>query len=102
MCLGLGFHTSTFSVAVMQTQEAGAGLNSLSGELIMVCPRADPEQVLEKEPAELRVWLGSPALHAQGPGSDSQHSKVNKNPNKNETEGKKILAFPDSVLGSSR
>ena len=76
MYLGLGFHISTSSVAVMQTQEAGADLNFLGGELIMVGPRADPEQVLEKEPAGLRVWLGSLALHAQGPGSDYQHSKV--------------------------
>lgn len=70
MCLGLGFHTSIFSVVVMQTQEAGASLNSLCGELIMVGPRVDPEQVQEREPAELRVWLGSVALHTQGPGFD--------------------------------
>lgn len=66
-CLGLSFHTTIFNVAVMQTQEMGAGLNSLRGELILGGPRVDPEQVLEKEAAELRVWLHSLALHAQGP-----------------------------------
>lgn len=71
MCLGLGFHTSILNVAVMQTQEVGAGLNSLSGELIMGGPRVDPEQLLEKDAAELRVWPHSLALHAQSPGFKS-------------------------------
>lgn len=71
MCLGLSFHTTIFNVAVTQTQEVGAGLNSLSGELILGGPRMDPDQVLGKEAVELRVWLHSLALHAQGPGFKS-------------------------------
>lgn len=54
-CLGLGFHTSILNVAVTQTQKVGTSLNSLSEELIMGDPRVDPEQVLEKDAAELRV-----------------------------------------------
>lgn len=42
----------------------------------MVCPKVDPEQLLEKEPTGLRVWLGSLALYAQGPGFEYQQSKV--------------------------
>lgn len=61
----------------------------------MVGSRVDPEQVQEREPAELRVWLGSFTLHAQGPGFDHQYSKVKANAN-NETEGK-ITFWPFQI-----
>lgn len=65
MCLGLSFHTSIFSVAVMQTQEAGASLELPQWRTDQAGSRVDPEQVLGKDPAELRVWLGSLVLHAK-------------------------------------
>lgn len=61
-------------------------MNSPHGELTVVCPKVSPEQLLEKEPAGLRVRLGSLVFHAQTLNLITSTAKQKKNPNKNESE----------------